>query len=105
MRHKRKFTIKIGNNNFYVREIYKNTHGYFCIITQKLENAKKWIYKKNCEKNLNKLKNELDPRRKKFKTFDLNIIEVTDIRFLRNIKILKINKKNKELKKLNKIKK
>lgn len=92
MKHKRKFTIKVSNNNFYVREIYKNAEGYFCIITKNIEHAKKWGYKKSCEKNLNKLKYELDPRKKKFKTYKLSIIEVTDLKLLRYIKILKMCK-------------
>lgn len=93
MKHKRKFTIKVGNDNFYIREIYKNTHGYFCIITKNMEYAKKWGYKKNCEKNLNKLKYNLDSRKKKFKTFKLSIFEITDLKILRYIKILRLNKK------------
>lgn len=93
---KRKFIIEVIKNDKvygYIKYIYKNNIGTFYEITFKKEKAKFWKYKKNCEKYLLNIKDNLDPTKKSLKKYTYNIIEVTDDKILRKIKLEKLNKK------------
>lgn len=92
MTHKRLFAIEIEEPKSYIKEIYKTSIGYFCLRTNKVENAKKWKYKKNCENRLIIFLNNLDPTKDHLKLYKFEIIEVTDNKILRSIKLKKLNK-------------
>jgi hypothetical protein len=97
MVHKRIFVIKVENStvilrDHYVKKIYKNTIGIYYTRTGFIEIAKKWKYKRNCEKFIEKLKEELDPTKPLLKTDTLEIVEITDKQVLRGIKLKKLKK-------------
>jgi hypothetical protein len=96
MKYDRKFIIKLIDNNKeygYVKDIFKSSIGFFYEITFKIENAKIWKYRKNCQSSIKSLENHLDPTKKKLKKYKYDIIDITDNRVLRSIKLNKINKK------------
>ena len=72
--------------------IFKNSIGFFYEKTNKIENAKIWKYKKNCENSINILETRLDPTKTKLKKYTFDSFEVTDNQTLRNIKLDKIRK-------------
>ena len=105
MKFQRKFIIKISTsvpqNNIpnltdgYIKDIHKNTIGYYFTKTNDIEKAKYWRYKKNCENSIETIENKLDPTKNDLKKFSFDIIEVTDNQILRGIKLKILNKKNK----------
>jgi hypothetical protein len=94
MIHKRKFIIQITgyNETNYISEIYKNAIGYYFGRTANKKKAKVWKFKKNCQNNIDKLIDKLDPTKRSFLNCSLEIIEITDNTTLRSIKLKKLNK-------------
>jgi len=92
MKRQRKFVIEINKPKSYIKEIYKTKIGYFYLRTNKIENAKQWRYKKNCENSIETLSNKLDPTKTDLKKYELSAIEITDKQTLRGIKLEKLNK-------------
>lgn len=97
MKYKRKFIIKIKKDEStdidgYIKEIFKNSIGYFFEITYKLENAKIWKYKKNAERAISVLEESLDPTKPNLKKYSYEVFEITDNQVLRSIKLYKIKK-------------
>jgi len=95
MKYDRKFIIKLlydDKEYGYIKDIFKNSIGFFYEITLKVENAKIWKYKKNCESSIKILEDHLDPTKMKLKKYTYKVIDITDNRVLRTIKLNKINK-------------
>jgi len=95
MKYKRKFVIKllptdisVNSIDVYVKDVNKYLIGYNYTVAYKIEDAKIWRYKKNCENSINILENKEYSDNIKFQ-----LVEITDTQTLRHIKLTKINKK------------
>lgn len=100
MKYKRKFVIKllptdssITSIDVYVKDVTKITIGYNYTVTYKIEEAKIWKYKKNCENSIDILENKLDLIKEHLKNIKFQLVEITDKQTLRHIKLTKINNK------------
>ena len=97
MKYKRKFVIKISPKDtsitaidVYIKDVTKNLTSYYFTEAYKLEDAKIWRYKKNCENSITLLENKSDSINTQLK---FEIVEITDKQTLRHIKLTKINNK------------
>lgn len=103
---KRKFVIEVFNIGYWstsagwVYNLRKLKHGYKFDITQKLEKATIWKYKKSAEKNILKVENSDDFYRRQ-KKYYYKINEITSLQDLRYQKLINLKQKNKNFKQNN----